>query len=49
MTCCDTCPFTPDCEEVADFERDVLRMHDEWGEEYDDAPPDRPPAASPRH
>jgi len=27
--CCDTCPFTPTCEEIADFERDVLHLDDD--------------------
>jgi hypothetical protein len=31
--CCDTCPYAPTCEEVSDFERDVLHLGDEWGEE----------------
>ena len=26
--CCDTCPFTPTCEEIADFECDVLHLDD---------------------
>lgn len=34
MICCDTCPYYPTCEEIEDFERDVLRLHEEWGEEY---------------
>ena len=36
MTCCDTCPCWPTCEEIEDFERDVLRMGDEWAQEHDD-------------
>jgi hypothetical protein len=32
--CCDTCPFYPTCEEVRDFERDVLRLHEEWEDEH---------------
>lgn len=24
--CCDTCPLSPTCEEINDFERDVLRL-----------------------
>lgn len=32
--CCDTCPYAPTCEEVRDFERDVLGI-DPWGEEPD--------------
>lgn len=35
--CCDTCPYTPTCEEIQDFERDVLHLGDEWGEEPGDA------------
>lgn len=35
MICCDTCPLAPTCEEVEDFERDILHLHEEWGEEYD--------------
>lgn len=35
MICCDTCPYYPTCEEVEEFERDVLRMGDEWGEEHE--------------
>lgn len=34
--CCDTCPFTPTCEEIDDFERDVLRLGEEWAEEHGD-------------
>ena len=26
----------PTCEEVEDFERNVLHLHDEWGEEHGD-------------
>lgn len=37
MVCCDTCPYLPTCEEIADLERDVLRLGEEWGEEYGDA------------
>lgn len=36
MTCCDTCPYAPTCEDIADFERDALRLGEPWGEEYDD-------------
>lgn len=35
--CCDTCPYAPTCEEINDFERDVLRLGEEWGQEHDDA------------
>lgn len=35
--CCDTCPFEPTCEEIRDFERDVLGLGEEWGQEHDDA------------
>jgi hypothetical protein len=39
MICCDTCPLAPTCEEIEDFERDVLRLHEEWGDDgYPDAP-----------
>jgi hypothetical protein len=34
MTCCDTCPFYPTCEEIEDFERDVLHLDDD-GYPYD--------------
>lgn len=34
--CCDTCPYAPTCEEIRDFERDVLRLCEEWGQEHDD-------------
>ena len=27
--CCDTCPLAPTCEEISDFERDVLGLDDE--------------------
>jgi hypothetical protein len=33
VICCDTCPFVPTCEEVEDFERDVLHLcedDDDW-------------------
>ena len=36
MICCDTCPYMLTCEEIEDFERDVLRLHEEWAEEYPD-------------
>jgi len=26
MICCDTCPYWPTCEEIEDFERDVLHL-----------------------
>jgi hypothetical protein len=26
--CCDTCPYAPTCEEIDDFERDVLHLDD---------------------
>ena len=35
MNCCDTCPYSPTCEEIADFEADVLRLGGEWGKEHD--------------
>lgn len=44
MICCDTCPYWPTCEEIEDFERDVLHLNDdsgdfEWGDDgYSDAP-----------
>lgn len=31
MICCDTCPYYPTCEEIEDFERDVLGL-----DEYDE-------------
>jgi hypothetical protein len=32
MICCDTCPYYPTCEEIEDFERDVLGLQEEeWG------------------
>lgn len=37
MTCCDTCPFTPDCEEEAQFLADI-GLGEQWGEECDDYP-----------
>jgi len=33
MICCDTCPYYPTCEEVEDFERDALGLHDDWGDD----------------
>jgi hypothetical protein len=27
--CCDTCPYAPTCEEISDFERDVLGLTDD--------------------
>jgi hypothetical protein len=36
MICCDTCPYWPTCEEIEDFEQNVLRLHEEWGQEYED-------------
>ena len=37
MICCDTCPYNPTCEEVEDFERDVLGLHEDWGQEHGDS------------
>jgi disulfide oxidoreductase YuzD len=28
MICCDTCPYSPTCEDVADWLRDVLGVDD---------------------
>lgn len=33
MVCCDTCPFSPTCEEEEDFLRDI-GLAEPWGEEY---------------
>lgn len=30
--CCDSCPFTPTCEEENEFLRDI-GLADQWGEE----------------
>jgi hypothetical protein len=31
MICCDTCPYSPTCEEEEDFAREVLGLDDdEW-------------------
>lgn len=33
IICCGACPYEPTCEEINDFERDVLRLGDddyEW-------------------
>ena len=29
IICCDTCPYEPTCEEINDFERDVLHLDDD--------------------
>jgi hypothetical protein len=36
VICCDTCPYSPTCEEENDFLASI-GLADEWGEEYDDA------------
>ena len=33
MICCDSCPFSPTCEEEDDFLRDIFGLDEE--EEYD--------------
>ena len=34
MICCDTCPYSPTCEEEDDFLRSIgLLDEDEWGDE----------------
>lgn len=33
MPCCDTCPYTPTCEETEDFQRDALRVGDYAGDD----------------
>jgi hypothetical protein len=38
VICCDTCPFSPTCEEEEEFLRDVGQADDWWGEEYDYEP-----------
>lgn len=35
MICCDTCPYTPTCEEYDQFLADI-GLGEQWGEEYDD-------------
>lgn len=35
MVCCDTCPFTPTCEEEQDFLADI-GLAPAWGEEYEE-------------
>lgn len=44
MICCDTCPYLPTCEEVDDFNREVLGL-DEFGRplERDDEDQDQEP------
>jgi hypothetical protein len=39
VICCDTCPYSPTCEEERDFLADI-GLAPKWGEEYDD---DQPP------
>lgn len=36
MICCDTCPYSPTCEEEDDFLASIGLAREEWGEEYDD-------------
>lgn len=35
MICCDTCPYSPTCEEEDDFMAQIFDTG-EWGEEYPD-------------
>lgn len=35
MICCDTCPYSPTCEEEEDFRREVLGL-DLWAEVPDE-------------
>lgn len=35
MICCDTCPYSPTCEEEDDFMAQIFGTG-EWGEEYPD-------------
>lgn len=35
MICCDTCPYTPTCEEEDQFLADI-GLAPQWGEEHDD-------------
>ena len=35
MVCCDTCPYTPTCEEEDDFMQSI-GLAESWGQEYDD-------------
>lgn len=37
MICCDTCPYSPTCEEDDDFLRQIGLLDADWEEEYDDA------------
>jgi hypothetical protein len=37
MICCDSCPYSPTCEEEDDFYAQIFGAGDfEWGEEYPD-------------
>lgn len=37
MICCDTCPYSPTCEEEDDFLASI-GLGEPWGEEYGDEP-----------
>lgn len=39
MICCDTCPFSPTCEEEDDFRRQIFGLDDE-GQDHGDYPED---------
>lgn len=41
MICCDSCPYWPTCEEVDEFNREVLGL-DELGQKIDDEGGPRP-------